>query len=118
MAAVLRLAASDPRVDRIFVNPVIKRSLCEGAAGEEDRAWLRKIRSWWGHDEHFHVRLSCPEDSKDCVPQAPLPDDDGCDVGWWFRPENAGDREQGHRKYEQRVKAAPRLPAACDALLR
>ena len=75
-ARLLRLAAADPRVDRIFVNPAIKYELCRKAGG--DRAWLRLIRPWYGHHDHFHVRLSCPADSPLCEPQRPLPEGDGC----------------------------------------
>src|SRR5690606_30245668 len=51
-AVMLELAATDDRVDRLFVNPVIKRALCEAPGGP--RPWLHKVRPWWGHDEHFH----------------------------------------------------------------
>ena len=85
---LLRLAASDAHVDRIFVHPTIKRALCQGFghAHDGDTGWLHKIRAWYGHDEHFHVRLSCPADSPDCVGQAPVPPGDGCDASldWWF----------------------------------
>lgn len=86
-AALLRAAALRPEVDRIFVNAAIKRALCEGAGGE--RQWLRKIRPWWGHDGHFHVRLACPADENACEPQEPLPAGDGCDASldWWFSEE-------------------------------
>ena len=55
---LLELAARDPAVDRIFVNPAIKRALCREVTG--DRGWLHRIRPWFGHDYHFHVRLACP----------------------------------------------------------
>ena len=64
---LLRTAASDENVSRIFVHWVIKNQLCRDVKG--DRAWLRKIRAWWGHDRHFHVRLTCPKASKDCKNQ-------------------------------------------------
>lgn len=66
---LLRTAATDPRVDRIFVNPAIKRSLC--ASVEGDREWLRRIRPWWGHNSHFHVGLRCPEGNPDCRDRDP-----------------------------------------------
>ena len=50
---VLRDAAREPAVQRIFVNAAIKKALCREAKG--DRAWLSKIRPWWGHDYHFHI---------------------------------------------------------------
>lgn len=82
---VLELAARFSRVDRIFVNPHIKRELCRATQG--DRSWLRKIRPWWGHDDHFHARLLCPPDSPQCESQESLPPGDGCDgsLDWWFR---------------------------------
>ncbi len=84
-ARVLEFASRVPRVERIFVNPHIKRELCRSTTG--DRSWLRKIRPWWGHDDHFHARLSCPPDSPQCESQEPLPAGDGCDssMDWWFR---------------------------------
>ena len=56
--AVIRAAAQDPAVQRIFVNAAIKKALCREAAG--DRSWLNKVRPYYGHDYHFHVRLACP----------------------------------------------------------
>jgi murein endopeptidase len=73
----LKLASLDPKVERIFVNPVIKAHLCTHLA-PEDRDWLRKIRPWRGHHAHFHVRIGCPLDSKECIPQGPVPQGDGC----------------------------------------
>ena len=73
---VLKAAASDPRVARIFVFPGAKVQMCKDAKG--DRSWLRKIRPWWGHHYHFHVRLSCPKGSRGCVNQSPPPPGDGC----------------------------------------
>ncbi|KND17376.1 peptidase [Pannonibacter phragmitetus] len=75
-AALIRLAAKDRRVARIFVNPAIKKALCQFETG--DRAWLRKVRPWWGHDYHFHVRMSCPAGSVGCADQDEPPQGDGC----------------------------------------
>ena len=73
---ILKRAASDPAVARIFVFPGAKVQMCKDARG--DRSWLRKIRPWWGHHYHFHVRLSCPRGALGCVDQAPPPAGDGC----------------------------------------
>lgn len=109
---LLETAARDPRVDRIFVNPAIKQAVCRETQG--DRSWLRKVRPWFGHDAHFHVRLRCPADSSGCEQQAPLPPGDGCgaDLAWWFSDEA---RTPPKRKAEP--KPEPRPPAACLALL-
>jgi penicillin-insensitive murein endopeptidase len=83
---VLRLAAEDPDVDRIFVNPVVKREICARVRRGLD--WVRKLRPWWAHHDHFHVRLRCPPGSAECEPQLPIDPDDGCGetLAWWFRP--------------------------------
>ena len=73
---ILKAAASDPAVARIFVFPGAKVQMCADARG--DRRWLRKIRPWWGHHYHFHVRLACPDGARGCVDQAPPPPGDGC----------------------------------------
>ena len=67
---ILGLAALQPEVDRIFVHASVKRQLC---LNKSNASWLRKIRPWWGHDDHFHVRLTCPFNNKNCTPQEPLP---------------------------------------------
>ena len=115
---MLALAAADPRVERIFVNPVLKRAVCERVTAATERSWLRKLRPWWGHDDHFHVRLACPADSPDCTPQPPLPPGDGCDqLAWWFDVKVQADRDKGHQTYAAKVGAAPELPEGCRALL-
>lgn len=83
---IIRLAAKQPEVERIFVNRAIKKALCEGAGS--DRAWLSKVRPWWGHDFHFHVRMACPANSPTCKPQAAPPSGDGCgaELQSWYAP--------------------------------
>jgi len=109
---VLRAAANLPVVERIFVNARIKQHLCERYRGA---AWLSKIRPWWRHDDHFHVRLYCPPDSPLCVKQDPLPPGDGCDesLAWWFTAEASAPPPP---KKPLPVPMPP-LPAACQALL-
>ena len=87
----LRWAAEDERVARIFVNWVIKAQLCRErqrstgeAAAESEWGWLRKIRPWYGHDQHFHVRLRCPSGSEHCQNQGALPPGDSCGKERWF----------------------------------
>ena len=74
--ALIRAAASDPRTARIFVFPGAKVAMCQNATG--DRSWLNKVRPWYGHHYHFHVRLNCPAGDATCVDQAPPPAGDGC----------------------------------------
>ncbi len=110
-AALIRFAASDPRVGRVLVHPAIKRALCE--MPWEDRGWLRTVRPWTGHNEHFHVRLACPADSPLCVDQAPPPEGDGCaEAMTWFpmRPPVPDPNAPP-------PPPPPPLPAACTAVL-
>lgn len=85
--ALIRRAARYPEVARIFVHPGIKRALCERAGA--DRDWLAKVRPWWGHDSHFHLRLSCPPGERLCRDQEPPPAGDGCgaELAWWLSDE-------------------------------
>lgn len=110
---LLETAARHPAIDRIFVNAAIKRALCQTTAG--DRSWLHKVRPWFGHDAHFHLRLRCPPDSPQCEPQKPLPPGDGCneDLSWWLSPEA---RRPLRKKSEPAEE--PQTPAACMALLK
>jgi penicillin-insensitive murein endopeptidase len=83
--AIIRAAAQDPEVERVLVNAAIKKAVCRDAKG--DRAWLHKVRPWWGHDYHMHIRVGCPKDSPDCKSQDPTPAGDGCgkELDYWFQ---------------------------------
>jgi penicillin-insensitive murein endopeptidase len=82
--AVIKAAAEDPQVARIFVNAAIKKALCREAGS--DRQWLSKVQPWWFHDYHFHVRLICPSGNPECKPQPARPPGDGCgkELDHWF----------------------------------
>ena len=113
--AALRLAARSPEVERIFVNPVVKKALC---AAETERAWLAKLRPWWGHDEHFHVRLACPGGSADCAPQEAVPPGDGCDADLDRWVEEQRQAAISPESVKRRSPAAPPpMPVACSAVL-
>lgn len=73
----LKTAAANPRVQRIFVNPIIKVYLCS-ILPPNDRSWLHTLRPWPGHTEHFHVRLKCPAGAENCAGQDEQPAGDGC----------------------------------------
>jgi penicillin-insensitive murein DD-endopeptidase len=107
---LLQLAAGLTEVDRILINPAIKRQLCQEVQG--DRAWLRLMRPWYDHAAHMHIRFRCPADQHDCIQAAPPPQGDGCDASlqWWFEQLNtpAGPATPYH---------PPPLPAACKAVM-
>lgn len=112
---LLALAAADPAVDRIFVHPAVKREACAASGGTG--AWLRKLRPWWGHHDHFHVRLRCPETSPACRGQPAPPEGSGCgaELAWWFGP---GPEEAARERRARPPAAAPTLPDACRSLVR
>ncbi|MCB9524702.1 MAG: penicillin-insensitive murein endopeptidase [Myxococcales bacterium] len=114
---LLRLAASRPEVARIFVHWVIKHELCATVPG--DRAWLRKIRPWWGHDRHFHIRLQCPAGSPDCRNQAELPEGDGCGGETWFSKAEVAARKRAPKKGPRGKRPKkPSVPKACKQVLK
>jgi penicillin-insensitive murein endopeptidase len=112
---LLGLAAGDPSVDRIFVNPAIKKMLCDEPTTAK-APWQGRLRPWWSHHDHFHVRLKCPADSPQCVPQTPPPDD-GCGptLAWWFGDDAT--TTHGKKKEAEATAAEPTLPPACAGVM-
>ncbi|MBU0553978.1 penicillin-insensitive murein endopeptidase [Myxococcota bacterium] len=111
----LAWAAASPEVARVFVNWVIKRHLC---ATQPDAPWLGKIRPWFGHDRHFHVRLRCPEGSPDCEDQ-PLVEGSGCGEEAWFSRAEVLKRKRNPPPPPPKPAQAKRgRPARCQAVLR
>jgi len=112
---VLKIAANDDSVDRIFVNPAIKKDLCEKYNGQD---WLQKLRPWWGHDGHFHVRIKCPEGDTKCVSSPKLPDGTGCgsDLNWWFS-KKARDEHAKKKLTSPKKKEEIKMPKECQEIL-
>ena len=110
-ATLLRLAAGLPGVDRVLVNPAIKRQLCLDARG--DRSWLRLVRPWHGHAAHMHIHFRCPAGQAECVDQPPPPPGDGCDASlqWWFDQLDLPPKPAG------KPRPPKPLPAACAAIM-
>jgi penicillin-insensitive murein endopeptidase len=129
---LLKQAALDPRVDRIFVAAAVKIEMCK-TAKNKDKKWLQKIRPIAGHDTHFHVRLKCPKGAKLCETQSPTVAElsnngDGCDetLTWWVTdyldpPKSTGkkpkDEEDPPKKKGARDFTMADLPAQCAAVL-
>jgi penicillin-insensitive murein endopeptidase len=114
-AGILRMAAEFPQVDRIFVNAAIKQAACRDTRdAAAERGWLRKLRPWPGHSEHFHVALKCPDAG--CVKRNPCPSSDGCgkELAHWFREDV---------RFPKKAAPAPKilklndLPKACRQVL-
>jgi len=115
--AFIRTAAEQPEVERVLVNAAIKKELCR-VESQDDRSWMSKVRPWYGHDNHIHVRLKCPADSPNCRAQPPVPGGDGCDksLDHWFTDSILRIKipEFGGSSAGLKLKD---LPAACTAVL-
>jgi len=110
-AGIIKAAAEEPEIDRIFVNAAIKKALCETQAGAP---WMTKVRAYWGHNYHFHIRLKCPAGEDNCQAQEPMPPGDGCDksLNWWFTDEVLHPRVDPNAKPKPPLTMA-QLPPAC-----
>lgn len=121
---LIRRAASYPAVERILVHPAIKKALCDGAqALGGSNGWLAKVRPYWGHHYHFHVRIGCPPGSSGCRPQKPTTSDPGCttELDYWFKlltdpPKPAPSKDQKALKPRSPLTLAG-LPAECRTVL-
>lgn len=106
---MLKEAAGYSEVDRIFVNPAVKKHLCDSYPGEK---WLKKIRPWWGHDGHFHVRLKCPENNSKCRDlSTPGNIECGAKLDWWFSEDAR--LKLASRRSEPKTEKDIDLPAEC-----
>lgn len=123
---LLKMAASDPRVDRIFVAAAIKIEMCRTATAA-DKGWLQKIRPIYGHNDHFHVRLKCPRGATACQTQKPTVAElsnggNGCDdtLMWWvttYLEELKHPKPPGKKQRTPRDYTMADLPKACAAVL-
>ena len=115
---ILKAAAEDPRVARIFVFPGAKVKMCADEKG--NRAYLRKIRPWYGHHYHFHIRIKCPAGAQGCKNQNPPPAGDGCaDAREWQRNilnPPPPDPNPPKRKPKREILLAD-LPSQCKSVL-
>ncbi|MDX1266999.1 MAG: penicillin-insensitive murein endopeptidase [Oceanisphaera sp.] len=108
---LIALAAQDSRVSRIFVHPLIKNAMCK-AYGEAD--WLGRLRPWFGHSSHFHIRLHCPPGDKQCEPQAAVASGSGCgrELASWLNGKT------GAISAGARTPFRPTLPKQCVGWVR
>jgi penicillin-insensitive murein DD-endopeptidase len=116
---VIRAAAQEPTVQRIFVNAAIKKALCREAKG--DRSWLSKVRPMYGHDYHFHIRIKCPPGSgKECEAQPDPAASEGCkpaDLAYWFKDSIIHPKPPKEPPKPKPPMTMASLPAACKQVL-
>jgi penicillin-insensitive murein endopeptidase len=116
--ALLRDAAQEPSIQRIFVNAAIKKALCRDAKG--DRSWLSKIRPWYGHDYHFHMRMRCPPGNAGCEGQSDQGGGEGCkpaDLAYWFKDSIIHPKPPKEPPKPAHGITLAQLPAACRQVL-
>ena len=116
--AVIRDAAREPSVERIFVNAAIKKALCREAKG--DRSWLAKVRPYWGHDYHFHIRIRCPAGSTTCKSQPEPTEGEACspaDLAYWFKDEVLHPKPPPEPAKPKPGLTLAQLPAECRQVL-
>ncbi len=113
---MIRYVAQQRDVQRIFVNPAIKKAMCRDTTG--DRSWLNKVRPMYGHDYHFHIRLACPAGEEGCQGQDPTPPGDGCDasLNYWFSEAVLHPKPNPFYKAKPPMTLAA-LPGECRAVL-
>ncbi|MCK8044977.1 penicillin-insensitive murein endopeptidase [Shewanella sp. 1CM18E] len=114
---MVKTAAEDKRVARIFVSPVIKQHLCDLKL--TDDSWLKKVRPWWGHTYHMHVRLHCPEGDTLCQNQAPIGAGNGCnELSWWKQQLTGAPAPQPKKPAAKPKKKKPKVkPQQCSSIL-
>lgn len=117
--AFIRTAAQQPEVERVLVNAAIKKEMCR-MQGANHPTWMDKVRPWYGHQDHIHVRLKCPADSPNCRHQEPVPDGPGCgkELDFWFSDKVLHPKkEAGKPSKPPRPLMLADLPPACKAVL-
>ena len=116
--AFIRTAAEQPEVERVLVNAAIKKEMCR-IQGDKHPDWMEKVRPWYGHHDHIHVRLKCPADSPNCRKQPSVPESAGCgekDLAFWFSDKVLHPKKKTGGKPPKPLMLAD-LPPACKGVL-
>ncbi len=117
--AFIKTAAEQPEVERVLVNAAIKKEMCR-VEGKQHFSWMSKVRPWYGHHDHIHVRLKCPPDSPNCRKQPPVPGDDGCAskaLDYWFSDKVLHPKPQKEPSTPPKGLTLADLPPACKTVL-
>jgi penicillin-insensitive murein DD-endopeptidase len=117
-AALIRTTAEQPDVERVLVNAAIKKQLCE-MEGKQRHAWMDKVRPWYGHADHIHVRLKCPAGSPHCRHQPPVPDSNQCGkaLDYWFSDRVLHPHPSKKPRKPKKQLTMADLPPACESVL-
>ena len=116
--AFIKTAAEQPEVERVLVNAAIKKELCRVEDKHHD-GWMAKVRPWYGHADHIHVRLKCPADSPHCRKQPPVPGGDECgkSLDFWFSDRVLHPKPSKEPSKPPKSLTLADLPPACKNVL-
>ena len=105
----IRVAAQQPGVERVLVNAAIKKEMCR----------MQKVRPWYAHHDHIHVRMECPADSPNCRSQPSVPDSDGCGAAldYWFSDKVLKPKPKPPGAKPPKPITLADLPPACKTVL-
>ena len=120
----IKTAAEQPEVERVLVNAAIKKELCRVKDEKRDQ-WMSKVRPWYGHADHIHVRLKCPANSPNCRKQPAVPGGDGCgkELAFWFSDKVLHPKKPEPSEKPAKPAKPPKaltladLPPACKSVL-
>jgi penicillin-insensitive murein endopeptidase len=117
--AFIKTAAEQPEVERVLVNAAIKKELCRVEDKKGHDAWMSKVRPWYGHADHIHVRLKCPADSPNCRKQPAVPGGEECGkaLDFWFSDKVLHPKPATEPAKPPRALTLADLPPACKNVL-
>lgn len=81
---IIRDGETTTALNRIFVNPAIKKGFCAWAKKHDllkdpfDARIMMRLRATSGHDKHFHLRLKCSPHYPECQDQVEPPETTEC----------------------------------------
>ena len=120
-AAFIKTAAEQPGVERVLVNAAIKKEMCRVDSYRKSN-WMAKIRPWYAHHDHIHVRMECPDDSPACrgQPEVTNEEDNGCSdkaLAHWFSDKVLNPPKPTTPPKPPRPLTMADFPPACQAVL-
>lgn len=120
-AAFIKTAAEQPGVERVLVNAAIKKEMCRVDSYRKSD-WMARVRPWYAHHDHIHVRLECPADSPSCRGQPEVTNelDNGCSdkaLDHWFSDKVLKPQKPTTPPKPPRPLTMADFPPACQTVL-
>ena len=103
---------------------IVLGALPAGAQAGKDTSWLGKVRPWWNHHYHFHIRLA-PPGADGCEDQKPPAGDNGCGLeltNWYAMLKTAAiataQAPPGASSWKETAATMAQLPNECGDVLK